>query len=57
MGSVILPEEDETFFPWEFTPLYFGDPAVHKVKNPINPLGGGYIEPLGEPSLQTLLDQ
>lgn len=47
MGSAFnKPGSDGyNFYPYEFTPLYFGTPAPFPRSAP--PLGGGYVEPAG----------
>jgi hypothetical protein len=40
------------FYPFEFTPLYAGCPAVAPdAKNPNNTIGGGFVDPIGFNSL------
>lgn len=48
VGSIVTPEREVTpkFFPFEFTPLYFGMPPAATYNKPIA-LGGGFVEPLG----------
>lgn len=48
VASIVTPERSVTpkFFPFEFTPLYVGMPAVAAYNKPIA-LGGGFVEPLG----------
>jgi hypothetical protein len=48
VASIVTSERSVTpkFFPFEFTPLYVGMPAVAAYNKPIA-LGGGFVEPLG----------
>jgi len=46
LGSLILPNDSRTFFPFEFTPLYYGSPSLFNDTEP-GTVGGGFIEPIG----------
>ncbi|PNH12072.1 hypothetical protein TSOC_000999, partial [Tetrabaena socialis] len=45
LGAILLAETDQVFYPFEFTPLYAGDPALNTAVDPA--LGPGFVEPLG----------
>ncbi|KAF8060477.1 OHP1 [Scenedesmus sp. PABB004] len=46
LGSLILRNDSRVFFPFEFTPLYFGSPPLAADARPVA-VGGGMVEPLG----------
>ncbi|WIA35178.1 hypothetical protein OEZ86_003644 [Tetradesmus obliquus] len=46
LGSLILQNNPRKFFPFEFSPLYYGMPPLQLDTQPVA-LGGGMVEPLG----------
>jgi hypothetical protein len=46
LGSLIQQQDPRRFFPFEFTPLYYGMPPLQLDTQPVA-LGGGLVEPLG----------
>lgn len=45
LGSILLANTTQAFYPIEFTPLYIGAPAAYTNTTPA--LGNGFVEPIG----------